>query len=79
MSLFEAAKAQELVIYINGKVYHSLRKFATRDQLLKLADIDTHSSEIFLLVEQSKKLIIERDKVIELQGGMRFLIQAAGG
>ena len=64
-----------LVIFINGREYQPLKKIASSEQLLKLADLDVSSNEIFFLDERGKKFMIESEEGIELQGGMRFLTQ----
>jgi len=68
-----AKRGDGLTIYINGSEYQLLKKIASKDQLLDLADLDAKKNGIFLLDEHGKKLEIENDEGVELKGGMRFL------
>lgn len=65
----------DLIIYINGSEYQPLKKIAAKDQLLELADLELKENDIFLLDEKGRKIEIENDEGVQLQGGMRFLTQ----
>jgi hypothetical protein len=70
-----SAKSEELTIYINGSEYQSLKKIVAKEQLLELADLDLKENDIFLLDEKGRKIEIENNEGVQLQGGMRFLSQ----
>lgn len=74
MASHEPSSANDgMTIFINGSEYQPLKKIASRDQLLDLADLNPKEHEIQLLDEKGGKSLIENNEAVQLQAGMRFL------
>lgn len=68
----------DMVIRIDGRPFHPLKKVLAKDQLLELAGLDPMQHQIFLLDGESREHRIDGDEGLELQDGMEFKVRQRG-